>query len=80
MVSTSVLNLTAGYSGSTSGSLAATSFITPPLTYSTLPSGIAGATAFITDAATSTYGATVSAGGGSNKVHVLYNGSNWVVD
>ncbi|HEY8138061.1 MAG TPA: hypothetical protein VIF61_09480, partial [Methylocystis sp.] len=81
MVSTSVLNLTAGYSGATAASLAVTSIITPPLTYSTLPSSpTAGQRTYITDANTTTPYATVSSGGGSSKISVLYNGSNWVVD
>ena len=81
MVSTSVLNLTAGYAGTTAASLAVTSIITPPLTYSTLPgSPTAGQRTYITDANTTTPYATVSSGGGSSKISVLYNGSNWVVD
>ena len=67
--------------GDFSATLKLGTIITAALTYSTLPgSPAAGQRAFITDAATSTYGATVSAGGGSSKISVLYNGSNWIVD
>lgn len=64
-----------------SGTLQLATVITGALTYSTLPSSpTAGQRAFISDGNTSTYGATVSSGGGSTKISVLYNGSNWVVD
>ena len=67
--------------GDYSGSLKLTTVITAPLTYATLPaSPTAGQRAFIPDANTTTFGATVSSGGGSSKISVLYNGSNWVVD
>jgi hypothetical protein len=67
--------------GDFSGTLKLTNLITAALTYSTLPSSpTAGQRAFITDANTTTYYATVSSGGGSSKISVLYNGSNWVVD
>jgi hypothetical protein len=67
--------------GDCSGTLKATSLITNPLTYATLPSApTAGQRAYITDANTTTPYATVSSGGGSSKISVLYNGSNWVVD
>lgn len=56
------------------------SIVTTALTYSTLPaSPTAGQRAYITDATTSTFGATVTVGGGSNKVPVFYNGSAWII-
>ena len=77
----SVINLTTGYNGSTSASLAAVSYISVPLTYATLPaSPTAGQRAYITDANTTTFNAAVSTGGGSSKVSVLYTGAGWVVD
>ena len=64
-----------------SGTLKLTSLITAPLTYATLPaSPTAGQRAYITDGNSTTYYATVSSGGGSSKISVLYNGSNWIVD
>ena len=39
----------------------------------------AGMEANITDATVNTFGATVSAGGGSNRVKIRYNGTNWTV-
>jgi hypothetical protein len=67
--------------GSFSGSLKLTSLITAALTYATLPaSPAAGQRAYITDGNTTTYYATVSSGGGSSNISVLYNGTNWVVD
>lgn len=54
-------------------------------TYAGLPTcgalGMTGNTcfAFITDAATNTWGANVTTGGGSNKVFVGWNGTNWTV-
>ena len=67
-------------SGDFSGSLKLTSVITVMLTYSTLPgSPTAGQRAFISDANTSTFGATVSSGGGSTKIPVIYTGSAWIV-
>lgn len=57
------------------------SIVTTALTYSTLPaSPTAGQRAYITDATVSTWGATVSAGGGSNQVSVIYKGGAWKVD
>jgi hypothetical protein len=48
-------------------------------TFATLPtSPVAGMQAYITDCNTATWGAT-AAGGGSTKVLVWYNGSNWTV-
>jgi hypothetical protein len=48
-------------------------------TFATLPSSpVAGMQAYITDCNTATWGAA-AAGGGSNKVMVWYNGSNWTV-
>jgi hypothetical protein len=48
-------------------------------TFATLPSSpVAGMQAYITDCNTATWGAT-AAGGGSSKVIVWYNGSNWTV-
>jgi hypothetical protein len=48
-------------------------------TFATLPSSpVAGMQAYITDCNTATWGAN-AAGGGSNKVMVWYNGTNWTV-
>ena len=70
-----------GSAGDYSGTLKLTSLITAPLTYATLPaSPTAGQRAYITDGNSTTYYATVSSGGGSSKISVLYNGSNWIVD
>ncbi len=67
--------------GDFSGTLKLTGLITAPLTYATLPaSPTAGQRAYITDGNSTTYYATVSSGGGSSKISVLYNGSNWIVD
>ncbi len=64
-----------------SGTLKLTSLITAPLTYATLPaSPTAGQRAYIADGNTTTYYATVSSGGGSSQISVLYNGTNWIVD
>lgn len=50
------------------------------ITVSALPvSPIMGQRDFVIDATVSTFGAVVSAGGGTNKVPVFYNGSNWIV-
>lgn len=46
-------------------------------TVATLPTGVEGAVAYVTDASSPTYRATV-AGGGSDKVMVFYNGTNWI--
>jgi hypothetical protein len=49
------------------------------LTYATLPSApYAGQICYITNSNTATWGATAAAGG-SNKVLVWYNGTNWTV-
>jgi hypothetical protein len=48
-------------------------------TFATLPrSPVAGMQAYITDCNTATWGA-IAAGGGSSKVMIWYNGSNWTV-
>lgn len=50
------------------------------LTFSTLPScssGNQGQTVFITDSNVSTFNATITAGGGSNKGLAVCNGTNW---
>ncbi len=70
-----------GAVGDYSGTLKLTSMITAPLTYATLPaSPTAGQRAYIADGNTTTYYATVSSGGGSSQISVLYNGTNWIVD
>ena len=70
-----------GSVGDYSGTLKLTSMITAPLTYATLPaSPTAGQRAYIADGNTTTYYATVSSGGGSSQISVLYNGTNWIVD
>ena len=54
---------------------------TTAMTYAQLPNATtagAGTHAFITDGSTATFGATV-AGGGSNKVPVYSDGTNWKV-
>lgn len=55
----------------------------PPTTYlvAALPSAVtsgAGATLFVTDATATTFASTV-AGGGSNKVPVYSDGTNWLI-
>ncbi len=51
----------------------------PALTFGTLPaSPIAGMTRYITNSNTATWGAPAAAGG-TNKVMVWYNGTNWTV-
>jgi hypothetical protein len=60
--------------------LKARSVVTTPLTYATLPaSPVEGQRCYITDGNTTTFYATVSSGGGSSHIPVLYNGTNWVV-
>ena len=52
----------------------------PATTYSGLPSSPSmGTRWFITDATVSTFGSTVSAGGGTNKMPIFWNGTNWLV-
>jgi hypothetical protein len=54
---------------------------TTPTTFVQLPTATqagAGTRAFITDGSTATFGATVT-GGGSNKVPVYSDGTNWKV-
>jgi hypothetical protein len=56
--------------------------ITPAHTFANLPSpssGTAGALVYITDSPTTTIGATVTVGGGSNKVYLGTGGTNWTV-
>jgi len=49
-------------------------------TFAGLPgSPSVGNRGFVTDATVSTFGSTVSAGGGTNKIPVFYNGTNWIV-
>jgi len=38
-----------------------------------------GQRAFVTDATVSAFGSTVSAGGGTGKLPVYYDGTNWIV-
>lgn len=49
-----------------------------PLPFAGLPSSPQGTLAWITDSNTAVWGAT-AAGGGSNKVLVVFNGSAWTV-
>lgn len=49
-----------------------------PLAFASLPTPAEGMMAWVNDSNTATYGATV-AGGGANKVLVVYNGTNWKV-
>ena len=54
---------------------------TPSMTVTNLPSAAtagAGARAFVTDATATTFLSTV-AGGGSNKVPVVSDGTNWLI-
>ena len=46
-------------------------------TVATLPAGVVGAMAYVTDATAPTYNANV-VGGGSIKIPVFFNGTNWV--
>jgi len=49
-------------------------------TYAALPTTpLMGQRSFVTDATVSTFGSTASAGGGTNKVPVFWNGANWLV-
>jgi len=52
--------------------------VLPQYTVSGLPTGIQGAMAYVTDSNVTTYGATVT-GGGGNVVKVFFNGTAWVV-
>ncbi len=66
---------------SATGTLTTVTVKTTPKTVSSLPSasGVgAGARSFVTDCNTTTFLA-VAAGGGSNAVPVVSNGSNWIV-
>ena len=57
------------------GSEAMTSF-----TYATLPtSPVTGAFVNISDSTTNTWGASITTGGGTDKVLARWNGSNWTV-
>ena len=47
-------------------------------TVALLPAGKIGDRTYVTDANATTYNSIV-AGGGSNVVSVLYNGTNWVI-
>lgn len=47
-------------------------------TVSTLPTGVEGDCAYVTDALAPAFGAT-AVGGGSVKIPVFYNGTNWIV-
>jgi hypothetical protein len=50
-----------------------------PLTHATLPATpTAGTIAYITDSTVATWG-TTAVGGGSDKVLVWYNGTNWTI-
>jgi hypothetical protein len=63
------------------GSVTTTDVITTPVTVSGLPtcnSGAQGAHAFVTDANATTFNTTV-AGGGSNKLPVFCDGTNWKI-
>jgi hypothetical protein len=64
-----------------SGNLSWSSAIGPVTTVSGLPSAATagtGARAFVTDATATTFASTV-AGGGSNKVPVYSDGTNWKI-
>ena len=55
-----------------------------PITYATLltepgPSGYTGYFYFVIDASTSTLNTIISGGGGTNKVWVCSNGTNWII-
>jgi len=51
----------------------------PSFTFSTLPgTPAAGSVVYVTDSNTATFNATITAGGGSNKVLALFNGTVWV--
>jgi hypothetical protein len=56
--------------------------VTPAHVFANLPSpssGTAGALVYITDSPTATVGATVTVGGGTNKVYLGTGGTNWTV-
>ena len=58
---------------------AANPLVTQATTVASLPSGVAaGSRCFVTDANATTYNSTV-AGGGSNKVPVVYDGAAWKI-
>lgn len=50
-----------------------------PLTFSTLPTPVFGMVRVISDANTTTWGANVTSGGGTDKIAVFYNNTNWTV-
>lgn len=59
--------------------LAANPLVTQATTVASLPSGLAaGSRAFVTDANSTTFNAT-AAGGGANKVPVVYDGAAWKI-
>lgn len=61
------------------GTLSATTTVsTGNYTVGTLPAGSAGMRAYVTDANATTFNSTVAAGG-SNKLPVFYNGTNWTI-
>lgn len=51
----------------------------PTYTYATLPTGKVGMVVYISDATTNTWGANITAGGGSDKVLAWFNSANWTV-
>ena len=51
--------------------------ISPGYTVATLPTGVVGMRAYVTDALAPSYSAT-AVGGGSVKIPVFYNGTNWI--
>lgn len=61
---------------SASGITSVGTVVTGVFTVATLPAGVTGAMAYVTDANATTYNAIV-AGGGSNRVRVSFDGTNW---
>ncbi len=59
----------------------------PALTFTTLPPAVAGTVAYISDGlaascgdtSCTTFGTTVTGGGGALKLLVFYNGANWTL-
>ena len=78
---TTTLSSSGGFVINAAAPVTAAYFKTTPVAYASLPSAAtagAGARGFITDCTTTTFLAT-AAGGGTNKVPVVSNGTSWLV-
>lgn len=75
------MTVVTAYVASNLGNATCTTLLTTPTTVALLPSAVTlgvGTRAFVTDATATTFASTVS-GGGSNKVPVYSDGTNWKI-